>query len=81
MAIIQVAGLASAWLARVGEGSARQAHYQGAFLVLLALMGLTTVAAAVWGPGPCLMSGTTLAVMVLAATWDFSVHGEGGWPT
>ncbi|MBI2827048.1 MAG: hypothetical protein HYX69_20435 [Planctomycetia bacterium] len=69
--VIQPLGLASAWMARVHEGSRHEAHCQRAFLVLLLAVGVTTLAAALTGPGSCLVSGTTLAIMVLAAVSDF----------
>lgn len=71
LAIIQVLGLASACLARIGEGSIRQASCQRLFLGCLALVGASTMLAMQVGPGTCVTSGATLAVMVLTATWDF----------
>ena len=72
LAIIQTAGLLSACLARLGEGSTRQAGCQWLFFGCLSLVGLATMVALAVGPGACLASGTTLTVMVLTATWDFS---------
>ena len=71
LAIIQGVGLASACLARWGEGSIRQTSFQRFFLGCLALVGAATMAAMLVGPGACVMSGATMAVMVLTATWDF----------
>ena len=68
---LQAAGLASACLLRVDRESRRQSSYHCVFLILLGLVGLSTLCAAAWGPIPCLLSGTTLAVMSLAATCDF----------
>ena len=68
---LQAAGLLSACVLRVDRGSRRQTPYHCVFLVLLGLVGLSTLWAAAWGPIPCLFSGTTLAVMSLAATCDF----------
>jgi len=68
---LQAAGLLSACVLRVDRGSRRQTSYHCVFLVLLALVGLSTLLAAAWGPIPCLLSGTTLAIMSLAATCDF----------
>jgi len=72
LTVVLPLGLASAWLARVHEGSRRQSASQWMFLVLLALVGATTLGAAITTPAWCLVCGTTLAVMVLAAVWDFS---------
>jgi hypothetical protein len=41
------------------------------FLLLFALVGVTTLSAAMTSPAWCLVCGTTLAVMLLAAVWDF----------
>jgi hypothetical protein len=71
LAIIQTIGLASACLARMGEGSIRQASCQRLFLGCLAMVGVSTMLALHVGPGACIGSGATLAVMVLTATWDF----------
>ncbi|HEY1603509.1 MAG TPA: hypothetical protein VGG64_28155 [Pirellulales bacterium] len=71
LAAIQILGLASAWLARVHQGSHRQPASQWVFLLLMALVGATTLAAALTSPSGSVVCGTTLAVMVLAAVWDF----------
>lgn len=71
LAVIQAAGLLSACAARLGEGSVRQACCQWLFFGCLSLVGLATMVALAVGPEACLASGTTLAVMVLTATWDF----------
>jgi hypothetical protein len=41
------------------------------FLGCLALVGAGTMIALAIGPGTCVASGATMAVMVLTATWDF----------
>ncbi|HXT58712.1 MAG TPA: hypothetical protein VN699_08750 [Pirellulales bacterium] len=71
LAVIQVLGLASACLARMGEGSIRQTSCQRLFFGCLAMVGAATMTAMLLGPGACLASGATMAVMVLTATWDF----------
>ena len=68
---VQLVGLSSAWLTRMAEGSVRQTASQLFFLVCLALVGITTVVTVQLGIGGWFFSGTTLAVMVLAATYDF----------
>ncbi len=70
-AVVQGIGLGSAWFARLHVGSRRQSAMQWLFLLLMALVGATTLAAALTSPAGCLVCGTTLAVMVLAAVWDF----------
>ncbi len=71
LAAVQIIGLASACLTRIGERSTRQASYQLIFLGCLSLVGLATLISMLIGPGTCMVSGTTLAVMALTATWDF----------
>ncbi len=70
---VQIAGLASAWLARLSEGSGRQSPCQWLFFGLLAAVGVTTMASIALDTG-WLTSGATLAAMVLAAIWDFRAH-------
>jgi hypothetical protein len=71
LAGVQVVGLASACLARMSEGSIRQASAQRIFLGCLALVGAATMTAMLIGPGASVLSGATMAVMVLTAVWDF----------
>ncbi len=63
-------GLASAWFARVGAGSPRQATSQILFFGCLAMVALVTILSAGVGPGCWLASASTFASMVLAATAD-----------
>jgi uncharacterized membrane protein len=71
LGFIQIAGLVSAWLARLSEGSRSQASCQCLFLALLGLVGLSTMASLALGPRYWLACGATLSVMVLGAIWDF----------
>lgn len=75
LAGVQVMGLASAWLTRRTHGSVWAASYQRIFYVFMGLVGAATAAALLLGPGMCIGCGTTLSVMVLAATWDFETGG------
>jgi hypothetical protein len=68
---IQIAGLISAWLARLSEGSRGQGHFQIAFFACMVLVGLGTIVSLSLPPGRWLFSGATLSLMVLAAVWDF----------
>lgn len=68
---IQIAGLSSAWLARLSEGSRNQASCQRLFFALLGLVGVATMATVALGPRYWLASGATLSAMVLGAIWDF----------
>ncbi len=76
LGFIQMFALVSAWLARLNEGSRNQASWHGLFLALLAVMGLVTMATVPLGPPYWLPSGATLAIMVLAAIWDFGPAAE-----
>lgn len=69
---IQAMGLISAIMARVGEGSPRQTASHACFFACLAIVGAATVMALAVGPGCWITSATTLAVMVLIVTCDFS---------
>ena len=71
--VIQAAGLTSAWLARLSEGSSHQAPCHWLFFGLLAAVGGTVMVSIALGTG-WLVAGATLAVMVLAAIWDFRAH-------
>jgi hypothetical protein len=71
LVVIQIIGLASAWMTRLGEGSVTQRFYQAFFVGWLSLVGLATFGALMLGPESCMICGTTLAVMALTATWDF----------
>lgn len=80
LAAVQVLGLVSAVVARCGEGSMHQDCCQRVFVGCLVLMALTTIAALTMGPGSGMACGTTLALMVLAATWDFGTSRPAARP-
>jgi hypothetical protein len=71
LGIIQIVGLASAWLARLSEGSPRQASCQRIFFACLGLIGLATMLSVTLGPRYWITTCTTLAVMVVGTIWDF----------
>lgn len=73
---VELLGLISAALARLSEGSAYQASGQRLFFGSLGLVGLTTMAALLLGPGYWLTSGATFSLMVLTATCDFNHTGR-----
>jgi hypothetical protein len=74
---VQVFGVCSACAARLSEGFACQIVSQCVFLATLPLMGAATCVALAVGPGIWLACATSLAVMVLTATWDPRVNPEG----
>lgn len=76
LGFVQIAGLVSAWLARLSEGSRSQASCQWLFLACLALIGFTTMVSVALGPRYWLASGITLSVMVLGAIWDFRAQAR-----
>ncbi|MFW5693302.1 MAG: hypothetical protein ACOCWL_03710 [Thermoguttaceae bacterium] len=67
---ILVLGLLSAWFARVGAGSRRQALSHALFLGCLPMVAGATIVSFGVGPGCWLASAATFAVMVLGATAD-----------
>ena len=72
----QFLGISSAWLARLSEGSPRQAVSQRMFFGVLPLVGVATMVALAVGPGCWLACSTTLAFMVLTVTCDFQGSRE-----
>ena len=71
---LQVCGLLSAALSRISEGRRWQEIFQRIFFALLVIMAFTTVLNVWNAPQQWMMSATTVAVMVVTATCDFS------WP-
>jgi len=68
----QIIGLVAAWVTRRSEGSAHQTCCQRVFVGSLLLVGLTTIACVSLGAGYWLCCGTTLSIMVVGATCEFS---------
>jgi CHASE2 domain-containing sensor protein len=76
-ASIQVAGLLTACVARLSEGTPRQTATQGVFFACLALVGVSAVIALLaMGPGFWLTSATALAIMIFTVTCDFRSSGQ-----
>ena len=69
---VQVCGLVSAALARINEGRRWQELFQRMFMALLVIVAFTTVLNLWNAPQQWMGSATTLAVMVVTATCDFS---------
>ncbi|MBX9792168.1 MAG: hypothetical protein K2Y37_24870 [Pirellulales bacterium] len=67
---VQVLGVLSSISVRRCAGTGREPLVQFSFFVWLTLVGLSTIASALFAPGYCLVCGTTLAIMVLTAIWD-----------
>jgi hypothetical protein len=78
LGFLQIAGLLSAWLARLSEGSRGQASCHRLFFGCLALIGLASMAAVSLGPRYLRVSCMTLSVMVLVAVWDFRAEARAG---
>jgi hypothetical protein len=69
---IQLLGLISAAVVRLSEGSPQQTAWHRAFLACLGLVGVSTILSSMGAAaGYWISSGTTLSVMVIAATCDF----------
>lgn len=69
--VIQVVGLTSAFIARISEGYCCQTLCQRIFLLCLVLVSVSAVIGPQLGPGYSLLSGSSLAFMVLGAVCDF----------
>ena len=69
---VQALGLVSAFLARRGERSGLQSLCQWFFVLCLCLVGLATAISLVAGPAFCLICGSTLSIMSVAAVYDFN---------
>ncbi len=76
LGLVPLAGLASAWLTRVSEGSERQTWCQWLFVACLGAVGLETIISLELGIDLWFLSGTVLSLMVLAATCDVSRRQE-----
>jgi hypothetical protein len=76
--IVQVVGLASAWMARLSEGSANQSSCHRLFFGLLGAIGLMTMLSVTLGPRYLLVACFTIAAMVLVAVWDLRAHAPAG---
>ncbi len=71
LSTLQIWGIASAWLARISEGSVHQTLCQRLFFLSLLLMGAATIASLALQPMYWLGSGVTLAMMILVVICDF----------
>ncbi|MGD9646891.1 MAG: hypothetical protein AB7U73_14340 [Pirellulales bacterium] len=67
---VQVFGVLSAISVRRSAGTGREPLVQFSFFVWLTLVGLSTIASALFAPGYCLICGASLSIMVLTAIWD-----------
>jgi hypothetical protein len=76
---LQLCGLGSAWMARVNGGCRHERTAHLVFFFCLTVLGVATVMAMASGPRWCLSSGTTLSLMLLTATWDFSANKNVAW--
>jgi len=72
VAAIQIVGLMTAWLARVSQKSQRhQKACQALFLLALAVVAGTAIAATRFPSAVWLLSGVTLPIMIVGTTCDF----------
>jgi hypothetical protein len=69
---VQVCGIIVAALSRIAAGQHWQALFQRMFLGLLVVVAFTAVLIVWNAPQHWMMSATTLAVMIVTATCDFS---------
>ena len=73
---VQILGLFSALLSRLGDGSPGEGRCQCFFIFCLALMGAITITSMSLGPGAWLTCGATLSIMVLIALYDCGAGKE-----
>ena len=71
LAAIHILGFSSAWLVRMSVGSVRQALFQRLFLLFLCLVATATYLMTAVGPHHWLLSGATMALMVITVVCDF----------
>ena len=76
MVAVQVAGLASACLARASLGGNAQVSCQRVFLGCLALVSTATMLSLALSHASWLVCSTTLSLMILSAVWDFGQRTE-----
>jgi hypothetical protein len=78
LVLLQAAGLASAWLARLTLRArpAAAATCQAVFYTLLSLVALSTMISLTASPAMWLLSGGTLALMILTVLCDFSAAAQ-----
>ena len=72
LAAVQILGMASAWLARLSEGSAHQCRCQRLFFFSLVIVGAATMAALRFSPICWLVSAVTFTLMIMVVVCDFS---------
>lgn len=76
MVAVQIAGLASAALARVSLGGTSQVTCQRVFLGCLALVSVATMLSLALSHASWLVCSTTLSLMILSAVCDFGGQSE-----
>jgi hypothetical protein len=76
LGIVQFAGLVSAWLTRLSEGSRGQSSCHCLFFACLALIGVATLLSVSLGMRTQLFCCLTLSIMVLTAVSDFSAEAR-----
>jgi hypothetical protein len=76
LATVQLLGMASAWLARLSEGTAHQARFQRFFFVSLVVVGGATMVSLRLPPVYWLISAVTFTLMIMVVVCDFSRSGQ-----
>jgi hypothetical protein len=76
--VAQIAGVLSAAMTRISEGSKNQTSFQALFIGTLLAVGLITISGVRLGPAHWMISGTTMAIMLLLATCDFGYRVRRG---
>jgi hypothetical protein len=68
---VQLLGMASAWFARLSEGSTRQVGFQRLFFVSLVAVGLATMASLRFPPPYWVISAVTFTMTIMVVIYDF----------
>jgi Flp pilus assembly protein TadB len=74
LATVQLLGMASAWLARLAEGSAHQNRCQRLFFFSLIAVGGVTMMSLRMPPLYWLVSAVIFTLMIMVVVCDFSRH-------
>ena len=73
--ILQLLGIAAAWMVRVQAGMKSEWLAEGLFLLCFALVALATIAGHQFCSSMWILSATTLAVMMVTVVLDFRSQG------
>jgi hypothetical protein len=70
--ILQLLGIAAAWMVRIQTGMKMECLAEGLFLFCFALIALATIAGHQYSSSMWILSATTLSIMIVTVVLDFS---------